>query len=37
MHALLTKLLAATALSLTLAACVPNQAMIDAGDAAACI
>lgn len=31
MHALLTKLLAATALSLTLAACVPNQAMIDAG------
>ena len=31
MHALLTKLLAATALSLTLAACVPDQALIDAG------
>ena len=31
MHAILTKLLAATALSLTLAACVPDQALIDAG------
>ena len=31
MHALMTKLLAATALSLTLAACVPDQALIDAG------